>query len=222
MNTLGEDASPPHRAPAPQDHVLLWVVLMLGVLVASIWWLLNQPWAGGSSGVMERTVVIAPVAPEVVPAEVVAPVAGDAVAPPITLPEAATAPTDTAAASRTGKTDSPRSARKPLAARKPVAARQAVRKSAHLTRNARPLAGNAAPKYPLRALRAGIEGTVLVRVEIDSHGVPNQVSLEHRSGNRDLDRAALSAVRGWRFEPALRNGKAEASALQVPVDFVLD
>ena len=228
MTALGDEADPQRQPDAPrppQDHLLLWVVLMLGILVASIWWLLNQPWAGGSSGVMERTVVIARAAPGPAPAEIAAPApaATDATPPDAASPPAADAPVETAAApTGTDKASTKRGPRKPPASKKAVAtSKRPVRTSPHVTRNARPLPGNAPPQYPLRALRSGIEGTVLVRVEIDAQGKPTQVDLEHRSGNRDLDRAALSAVRGWRFQPALRDGKPAASAVQVPVDFVL-
>ena len=51
--------------------------------------------------------------------------------------------------------------------------------------------------------------------------VPGKVELAQRSRSRDLDRAALAAVRGWTFEPALRDGKPVASTVQVPVDFRL-
>ena len=78
------------------------------------------------------------------------------------------------------------------------------------------------PRYPAAALRSGETGTVTVEVDVDSKGVPTNVSIENRSGNRELDRAALSAVRNWRFQPALRDGKPVASAVQVPVAFVLE
>lgn len=90
---------------------------------------------------------------------------------------------------------------------------------AAISREARPLAGNAEPKYPAAALRAGVGGTVVVYAELDAKGVPIEVRVAKRSGERDLDRAALSAVRQWRFEPAMRDGKAVASAVRVPVDF---
>lgn len=80
-------------------------------------------------------------------------------------------------------------------------------------------AGNPTPRYPASALRAGVGGTVMVRAQLDASGQPVDVDLVRRSGNRDLDRAALQAVRKWRFEPAMRNGKAVASTVQVPVDF---
>ncbi|TQM12330.1 outer membrane transport energization protein TonB [Pseudoxanthomonas sp. 3HH-4] len=96
--------------------------------------------------------------------------------------------------------------------------RPATRQAA-ISRDARPLSGNAEPKYPASMLRAGVGGTVVVQAELDANGNPVNVRVIERSGERDLDRAALSAVRQWRFEPAMRNGKAIASSVKVPVDF---
>lgn len=190
--------------PRRNDHLLLWVVLMLGLLTASIWWLLNQPWAGGSSGATDRVVVFAPAPTATTPTPVI----------PSPTPAAAAPANKDLAASSAGKS---------AAAKKSAAeSRRNARSVAHLTRNARPLADNAPPKYPVAALRAGVEGMVLVRAEVGADGRPVEVGYARRSGDRDLDRAALSAVRNWRFQPALRNGKAVASVVQVPVDFVLD
>lgn len=88
-------------------------------------------------------------------------------------------------------------------------------------REARPLAGNALPVYPPRALRAGIEGSVVARVSIDPQGRVDDVAIIERKGarDRDLDRAVVDTVRGWRFEPAIRDGRAVASTVQLPVDF---
>lgn len=77
------------------------------------------------------------------------------------------------------------------------------------------------PKYPASALRSGETGTVLVLATIDRNGVPTAVSLDDRSGNRELDRSALQAVRKWRFQPALRDGKPVAASVRVPVEFAL-
>ena len=77
------------------------------------------------------------------------------------------------------------------------------------------------PKYPPTAYRNREEGSVLVRVDVDANGVPGEVTLVRRSGSRDLDNAALAAVRQWHFRPAIENGKAVASAVEVPVDFKL-
>lgn len=78
------------------------------------------------------------------------------------------------------------------------------------------------PEYPAVALRNREEGTVLVRVEVDASGNPTNVGVAKRSGSRDLDRAAMAAVRKWKFEPAMKDGKAVASTVQVPVDFKLE
>lgn len=78
------------------------------------------------------------------------------------------------------------------------------------------------PRYPSEALRRGESGTVLVRVEVDANGAPAGVALVQRSGSRDLDRAAMEAVRKWRFMPAQRDGQAVAASLVIPIDFKAD
>jgi protein TonB len=86
-----------------------------------------------------------------------------------------------------------------------------------------PLSGQTPPpRYPSDALRRGESGTVLVRVEVDVNGAPAGVALVQRSGSRDLDRAAMEAVRKWRFMPAQRDGQAIASSLVIPIDFKAD
>jgi len=83
-----------------------------------------------------------------------------------------------------------------------------------------PLAGQMQPpNYPPAALRRGDRGTVVVRVEVDASGAPAGVALVQRSGSRDLDRAAMEAVRAWRFQPAQRNGQAVPGTLEIPFDF---
>ncbi|WP_334179972.1 TonB family protein [Pseudoxanthomonas sp.] len=76
-----------------------------------------------------------------------------------------------------------------------------------------------APEYPSSAMRNGDQGTVMVRVDVGADGVPTSVEVAQRSGSRDLDRAAVNAVRQWRFQPAQRDGQAVAGAVTVPIDF---
>ena len=97
--------------------------------------------------------------------------------------------------------------------------KKAADRVAATNRQPRAMAGNVEPKYPASMLRAGVGGTVVVMAELDANGNPVDVKIAERSGERELDRAALNAVRQWRFEPALRNGKAVASSVRVPVDF---
>lgn len=76
-----------------------------------------------------------------------------------------------------------------------------------------------APTYPPAALRRGDSGTVVVRVDVDADGNPGGVTLVQRSGSRDLDRAAMDAVRDWHFRPAQRDGRPVAGSIDIPFDF---
>ncbi|WP_157722820.1 energy transducer TonB, partial [Stenotrophomonas pictorum] len=76
-----------------------------------------------------------------------------------------------------------------------------------------------APTYPPAALRRGDSGTVVVQAVVDTRGVPLDVKIIQRSGSRDLDRAALDAVRNWRFQPAQSNGQPMQGTLEIPFDF---
>lgn len=80
------------------------------------------------------------------------------------------------------------------------------------------------PEYPAAARRAGETGSVVVMADIDAKGMPSNVTVTERSGSRsrDFDRAAVSAVSKWTFEPAIQNGKAVAASVRVPVDFTLE
>ncbi|PSD11174.1 energy transducer TonB, partial [Stenotrophomonas maltophilia] len=83
-----------------------------------------------------------------------------------------------------------------------------------------PIAGQSPPPaYPAAALRAGETGSVVVRVDVDATGYPNNVTVIQRSGSRELDRAATDAVRRWRFTPAQSNGQAVPGSIEVPFDF---
>jgi len=80
-----------------------------------------------------------------------------------------------------------------------------------------------APRYPPQALRAGIEGTVLLQVLVDVDGRPLDVQVYRSSGNRQLDAAAREQVlRRWVFRPAMQDGHAVQAIGLVPIAFSLD
>ena len=58
------------------------------------------------------------------------------------------------------------------------------------------------PQYPEEERRAGIEGTVAVKIEIQENGEPGEISIVRSSGRAAFDEAAVQAVRTWRFVPA--------------------
>ncbi|KAF1696202.1 energy transducer TonB [Pseudoxanthomonas jiangsuensis] len=77
------------------------------------------------------------------------------------------------------------------------------------------------PRYPPAAARAGIEGEVILVIDVDANGNVTNVSVEKSSRNRDLDRAAMEAARKWRFNPAQSGGQKAAGRVRVPVNFTL-
>lgn len=79
-----------------------------------------------------------------------------------------------------------------------------------------------APRYPRQAARAGLEGTVTLRVLVDEQGWPRSVEIERSSGHRELDRSAREHVLAkWRFHPAQRQGRAISAYALVPIEFRL-
>lgn len=78
------------------------------------------------------------------------------------------------------------------------------------------------PVYPLSARRRGIEGTVVLRVEVLTSGEPGRVEVARSSGDDSLDDSARDAVRQLRFNPAQKGGKAIVGWANVPYQFKLE
>jgi periplasmic protein TonB len=84
------------------------------------------------------------------------------------------------------------------------------------------LASNRKPDYPQEARRRGLQGKVLLHVEVSPQGMPLSVAVATSSGYGPLDQAALVAVERWRFTPATRDGAPVAGAAEVPIQFRLE
>jgi len=78
------------------------------------------------------------------------------------------------------------------------------------------------PRYPQDALRRGESGKVMVRIEVGPDGVPTAASIVESSQSRALDKAALDAVKRWRFSPAVADGHPVVGSVVVPIEFNLD
>lgn len=76
-----------------------------------------------------------------------------------------------------------------------------------------------APRYPPEAFRRGESGTVVLRIHVAADGSVQAIDLVESSRSRLLDRAAVEAVRRWRFRPAQRDGQAVEGSVQVPIRF---
>ncbi len=75
------------------------------------------------------------------------------------------------------------------------------------------------PEYPRSALRAGLTGRVVLRIDVGTDGRPREVVVVESSRHRVLDQAAVRAVQRWRFEPAMRDGVAVPATVQQVISF---
>jgi protein TonB len=64
----------------------------------------------------------------------------------------------------------------------------------------------AEPVYPPAARRHGIEGQVTIRLHIGLDGIVSDIEVMDVQGHDSFRSAVLTAVRKWRFTPALENG----------------
>jgi TonB family protein len=76
-------------------------------------------------------------------------------------------------------------------------------------------------RYPPALLQQGIEGSVLLRLYVDSAGVviPDSTRIAESSGYPALDSAALAGAPALRFSPALLQGRPIAAPFLQPVQF---
>ena len=79
---------------------------------------------------------------------------------------------------------------------------------------------NRPPIYPPEAEISGEHGAVLVVIHVSETGIASGVDVAQSSGVEVLDRAAVDAVRKWRFRPALRQGRAVP--FDMPFRFVFE
>lgn len=75
------------------------------------------------------------------------------------------------------------------------------------------------PIYPRQAIMIRREGTVTLRIVVDTDGSVRNVTLIR--SDPLFDRAATEAIRQWRYEPARIDGRPVAVSLTVEVSFVL-
>jgi protein TonB len=79
--------------------------------------------------------------------------------------------------------------------------------------------GYVAPVYPAIAIQARSEGTVILEAVIDETGAVRDVTVLRSVPL--LDRAAIDAVRQWRYSPTRLNGVPVAIVMTVSVTFTL-
>lgn len=78
-----------------------------------------------------------------------------------------------------------------------------------------------APKYPLDYRMAAKDGKVVVEAILDEAGNLSDVTVVESTG-RGFERNTLTALKDWKFTPALYDGAAIPVRLRIPFSFEID
>ena len=76
------------------------------------------------------------------------------------------------------------------------------------------------PEYSEDARKTKLQGTVVLRIEVNTNGHAQNISVRQRLG-LGLDERAIEAVRRWKFRPGTLNGKPAVVVAYVEVNFRL-
>jgi len=77
------------------------------------------------------------------------------------------------------------------------------------------------PVYPEKAKKENVKGTVVLAARTDVQGNVKAVLLLHGTPDETLNQAAAEAVKQWKYEPFILNGKAHEIVFTVTVRFAL-
>lgn len=77
------------------------------------------------------------------------------------------------------------------------------------------------PEYPDELRRRQIEGFVLVVAVVDEKGAVVDAEVT-KSGNPELTRQALAAIKKWKYKPAEKDGQPIRARVSIPIQFSLD
>lgn len=78
-----------------------------------------------------------------------------------------------------------------------------------------------APAYPRNAKQARIEGYVTLAVTINPDGTVSNAEVMEANPPRIFDRAAMDAVKRWKFRPKIVNGAPMAQRAKQTIEFKL-
>lgn len=110
----------------------------------------------------------------------------------------------------------------PVAAPAPVAAAPAP-KPAGVTRGvSEGSAGCQKPEYPREALMNEEQGTVRIRVLVDTSGKVIDAKVKKSSGSKTLDKAATKAYSLCTFKPAMKDGMPQQDWYEIEYPFVIE
>ncbi len=74
------------------------------------------------------------------------------------------------------------------------------------------------PEYPKKARDKHRQGTVALRIVVGVNGLPSDIAVT-RSLSHDFDKAAVDAVKKWKFSPATKDGEPVSAYITIEVSF---
>jgi protein TonB len=79
------------------------------------------------------------------------------------------------------------------------------------------------PDYPMNARQRGIEGWVVVEFTISTAGTVKDAEVVASEPGTIFDKAAVQAVRKWKYNPKIKDGKpVERAGVKVRLDFEME
>ena len=78
------------------------------------------------------------------------------------------------------------------------------------------------PRYPFDAQQKGIEGRIIIKLVVDSTGMPKEPEIdevEPKEVEGVFDEAALACIMKFKFSPAMKGGKSVNCIVRVPFTF---
>lgn len=76
------------------------------------------------------------------------------------------------------------------------------------------------PVYPEKCKKEGIEGTVVLEIKIDEEGNVIDAKIL-KSVHPNIDKAAMEAIKKWKYKPVLKDGKPAPVVFAVTINFWL-
>ncbi|MDE0945465.1 MAG: TonB family protein [Sphingobium sp.] len=77
------------------------------------------------------------------------------------------------------------------------------------------------PRYPIESRRKREQGTVVLTLTLGLDGAVDSIAISQSSGFARLDKAARDAVKGWRWNPLIRDGQPVRVRGVVEIPFIL-
>lgn len=199
------------QAQRPRGGAMVASALAMGLLFSAMVWVNVAPHAKREHHIvtMDLTAPPPPSAPQSKPVakEVDMPQLPQAVAQP--QPEAPTPPLAVAiAVGQEAAAQPPAPPAPPAPAPVAAAAPKAPAGPAEVGDLGARILSFTPPSYPLESRRNMEEGTVTLGLLVGTDGRVAEISVANSSGFPRLDKAALEAVRKWRWTPMMRGGEA--------------